>query len=308
MNPRQLKLVAVLLGVAFLLYSPRFFRDDGAGGSLEVTDGFRFALTDPLTRIDIIQVAARDTIRLDRVAAGWTVDGFRADSLKVADLIPVLTNLGSDVLLARNPSNHAAMEVDERSGRRIEVYTEAGGPLAFKLGKRDLTAGGYYVRLPDADPVFRLDGPAGGYLSRDREGWRVRLIAQVDTSAVRELVFSRDGQEVVVRRSDAGWMAGDSPADTSAVMGVLRMLPSIRATGFPSEEDVVAADFSAPQASLDVFAEDEGDVTGRRLVLSLRFIEDENAGDWLAREADGAEVYRLATFNINRLLPERLIP
>jgi len=308
MNTKQLKVIAILLGVALLLYLPRVFRDDGAGGSIDVADGFRFALPDPVTRVDIIQVAERDTVRLDRTAAGWTVDGFRADSVKVANLIGVLTDLTSDIAVARNPNNHAAMEVDAASGRRVEVYTEAGGPLAFRLGKRDLAAGGYFVRLPDSDAVFRLESPAGGYLSRAQDGWRVRSIARVDTSTVRELVLLRGEEEVVVRRSEAGWMIGETAADTGAVMGILRMLPSLSASGFPSEEDVAAADFSAPDAELDVFAEDEGDVTGRRLVLSLRFIEDENVGDWLARSADGAEVYRLATFNMNRLLPERLIP
>ena len=121
------------------------------------------------------------------------------------------------------------------------------------------------------------------------------------------MVLTRGDREVVVRRGEAGWMIGDTPADSSAVMGILRMLPSLSASGFPTDEAMAAADFSNPAAAFDVFAEDEGDVTGRRLVLSLRFIEDEDAGDWLVRDAYGA-VVRLAEFNVNRLLPERLIP
>ena len=42
--------------------------------------------------------------------------------------------------------------------------------------------------------------------------------------------------------------------------------------------------------------------------LSLLLIEDEEQGDWLVRHTAGSEVYRLATFTVNRLLPDNLTP
>ncbi|MCG8468037.1 MAG: DUF4340 domain-containing protein [Gemmatimonadetes bacterium] len=309
MNAKQLRLVAILLGLAVLFYLPRLFRDDGSAGSIQVGDGFAFSLTEPPTRVDVVDLAAGDTLRLERAAAGWTVDGYRADSVKVTQLLDALPDLTSQALVARNPANHASMEVGSSSGRRIEVYTEAGGPVSFHLGARDLSQGGYHVRSPDEDAVYRLEGPIGGYLTRDRDAWRVRLIASVDTSMVRELVLRRDGVEAVVRRGDdAAWSIDGAPADTTAVVGILRMLPSLSASGFPTDEEAVGLDFAEPGASLDAFASDESDVTGRRLVLSLRLLADEDRGDWLARTADGAEIYRLASFNVDRLLPEALLP
>lgn len=308
MNSRQLRLIAILLGLAVLLYLPRLFRDDGARGTIEVSDGFRFELVDPLTRIDIVQPEGMDTIRLERTSSGWTVDGYRADEAKIADLLGVLPHLSSDALVARNPSNHAAMGVSEGIGRRIEVYTEAGGPLTFYLGERDLAAGGYFVRAAGSDPVFRLEGPAGGYLGRNRDGWRVRLIAAIDTAAVREIILQRGEREAVLRRETDTWAVGDAAADMTAVSELLTLLPGLTASGFPTDEEVAAADFSSPDAELDVFAADEGDVTGRRLVLSLRLIEDPDRGDWLARLAGGSEVYRLADFTVSRLIPEDLFP
>ncbi|MDX1578874.1 MAG: DUF4340 domain-containing protein [Gemmatimonadota bacterium] len=308
MNSRQLKIIAIVLAVAVLLYLPRVFRNEEGSGSVGAGDGFRFRLSDPIVRVDIIVQEEGDTIRLERDPAGWKVDGYAADEAKVDDLLGVLPDLASDQLVARNPANHPQMGLAGERGRRIEVYTEAGGPLAFLLGDRDLTAGGYYVRSPDAEAVFRLESPAGGYLGRDRDGWRPRTIASVDTAGVREILLRREGDEVVLRRDDAGWRVDGAAVDSVTAAGLLRVLSSLSATGFPTPEEESAADFSEPDASLDVFAEGEGDVTDRTLVLSLRLIEDAERGDWLVRRADGTEVYRLAEYTVRSLLPEDLLP
>ena len=307
MNAKQLKIIAIVLGAAVLLYLPRLFRDDGSGGSVEVGDGFRFSFEDAVTRVDISEPENGDTIRLEHSSNGWTVDGYQADETKIADLLEVLPNLFSDVLVARNPANHTNMGVSE-SGRRITVYTEGAGPIAFHLGKRDMRGAGYFVRTAGADAVFRLDSPACGYLSRERDGWRPRTLASVDTAQVSEIVLQRDGTETVLQRSGSGWIAGEAVADSAAMENILRLLANLSLTAFTSEEEAAAADFSQPQASIDVFYATEEAVTENTLALSLLLIEDEERGDWLVRHAAGSEVYRLATFTVNRLLPENLTP
>lgn len=309
MKPGQLKWIGILLAAAILLWLvPRLFRDDGAGGTVEVGTGFVFAVPDSIARIDVIERPGGDTIRLDRGPVGWAVNGHPADSQKVADLLGEIGSLRSDILVARNPANHAAMGVVADSGRRIEIYTEAGGPLAFLLGRRDLEAGGWYVRHPDDAEVYRLEGPTGGYLGRDVDGWRDRTIATVDTAQVREILIRKppEGEEIVLRRTEAGWRLGeDAVPDTAAVQSLLRQLPLLTASGFPTDAEAAATDFGTPDAQLDVFVESEGDVTGRQLVMALHFVQDEEEGDWLVRPADSPEVYRLAAFTVRRLLPGR---
>ena len=307
MKPGQLKWIAILLGAAVLLWLvPTLVRDDGGGGTVEVGTGFTFQVPDSITRIDVIERPSGDTIRLDRGPVGWMVDGHPADARKVADLLDAVDSLHSDILVARNPANHAAMGVVADSGRRIEIYTEAGGPLAFLLGHRDLNAGGWFVRHADADEVYRLEGPAGGYLGRDVAGWRDRTIATVDTAMVREILIRRPPGELVLRRTDAGWRLGeDAVPDTAVVETLLRQLPLLSASGFPTDAEAAAIDFETPDAELDVFVESEGDVTGRQLVMALHLVQDEEAGDWLVRPADSPEVYRLAPFTVRRLLPAR---
>ncbi|WP_420464207.1 DUF4340 domain-containing protein [Candidatus Palauibacter sp.] len=307
MNARQLRIIALVLGVAVLLYLPRLFRDSGAGGSLEVGDGFSFAVADSIEGVDIVLADGAGAIRLERSADGWRVDGYLADEQKVRDLLDVVRELSSAEIVARNPSNHEALGVGE-SGRRIEVRTEAGEALRFHIGDRDPRSGGYFARLPGDPVVYRLDGPAGGYLSRERDGWRPRRIASVDPAGVREILIRRAGREAILRRSDTGWLAGDVPADSAVVQRLLDVLPSVSASGFPTEEEEAAADFSLSDTSLEVFSAGSEDVTDRRLALSLRLLPDEERGDWLAHLADGSEVFRLSELTVNRLLPEDLLP
>ncbi|MCY3599090.1 MAG: DUF4340 domain-containing protein [Gemmatimonadetes bacterium] len=311
MNAKQLKLIAIVLGVAVLLTLPRLFRDSGEGGTLDVGDGFSFVVTDSIAGVDIVLADDAGTVRLERTDAGWTVDGYVADEPKIRDLLDVAGRLSSSELVARNPSNHAGLGVAE-GGRRVEVRTAGGDVRRFHLGGRDTRSGGYFVRLPGDDVVYRLDGPAGGYLSRDRDGWRPRLIASVDTAAVREILMRRGEREAVLRRSDEGWLAedvaGDAPADSALVQRLLSILPSVSASGFPTAEEEAAADFTLPDGWFEVFSEGSADVTGRQLELSILLLEDEERGDWVARLADGTEAFRLSSLTVNRLLPEALVP
>ncbi|MDE2664109.1 MAG: DUF4340 domain-containing protein [Gemmatimonadota bacterium] len=307
MNAKQLKVIAIVLGVAVLLTLPRLFRGSGEEGTLDVGDGFSFAVTDSIAGVDIVLADGAGTVRLARTDAGWTVDGYVADEPKIRDLLDVIGQLSSSELVARNPSNHAGLGVAE-GGRRIEVRTAGGEVRRFHLGDRDTRSGGYFVRLPADDVVYRLDGPAGGYLNRERDGWRPRLIASVDTAAVREVLMRRGDREAVLRRSDEGWLAGDAPADSALVQRLLSVLPSVSASGFPTAEEEAAADFTLPDGWVEVFSEGSADVTGRQLELSILLLEDEERGDWVARLADGAEAFRLSSLTVDRLLPEALVP
>lgn len=307
MSTKGLRLIAVLLGVLILLTLLRLGSRDDGRGTVDAGAGFSLELVGDPIRVDIIQLALGDTIRLERDGERWAVDGHPADSTKVADLLPALAEARATELVARNPDNHEALGVSDVTGRRIELYTDAGGPVAFHLGNRDFGRGGYYVRYPAAVEVYRLDGPVGGYLGRDRDAWRDRLIAKLDTAALREILIRRGDGEATLVRGEHGWRVGDLPADTSTVQDLLRMLATLSASSaFPSDAEATAADFWKPDGALDVFAVGEGDITARSLVLSLRLVEAEgDGGKWLARRADERETYGLSAASVRRLLPER---
>jgi hypothetical protein len=310
-NEKQVRLIATLLGVAGLLYLITLLARSDGTGTIDSGAGFLLEVGGEPTRIDIVRPAESDTVRLERELEGWTVDGHPADSAKIADLLPVLAVLQATELVARNPANHGDLGVSEADGRRIEVFAGAGEPFVFFLGNRDVARGGYYVRSPGADEVYRLEGSAGGYLGRVRDGWRERSIAAVDTAAVREILIRRSESEAALVRTDSGWLVDGTPADSAAVQDLLGTLPALSASGFPGDSLAAAADFSEPDGTLDIFAVGEGDITDRSLVLSLKFLEP--AGEevnWMVRRADERETYGLSAGMVRRMVPERdrLIP
>lgn len=66
-------------------------------------------------------------------------------------------------------------------------------------------------------------------------------------------------------------MPGPKPT-ASATSGWIDVRPLVRAPAFPSDSVAEAADFDDPEAVLSVFGDQEGDVTDRTLLASLRFL------------------------------------
>ena len=310
MTRTHLRWIGVLLLIAIALTLPRFLSNEEGRGTVTVEEGFAFSPTDPVTRVEVHELANGRVIRLERGQPRWTVDGFRIDQQKVDGMLALLTQFATSDLAARNPANHEALGVAETNGRRVDVYTEGGGPYTFHLGNRDPTAGTYYVRAAGDDNVYRLDNDVAGHLSRDRDGWRDRRIASVDAGTVREIAIRRPDDEIVIRREGDAWMVDGVVADSAAMERMVGILPAVSATGYPTDEEAATADFENADVEVDVFAEGGSDVTGRELVLGLQFLLDEEEGDWLVRAVDGDEVYRMAASAVGRLAPERedLIP
>lgn len=310
MTKTHLRWIGVLLLIAIALYLPRVLSNEEGRGTVTVEEGFAFHLDDPITRIEVHELAEGTVIRLERGQPEWTVDGYRIDQEKVDGLLALLPDMSSVDLAARNPANHEAFGVAETNGRRIDVYTEGGGPYTFHLGNRDPATGTYYVRASGDDIVYRLDNDAAGHLSRNRDGWRKRLIAALEVDRVRDIAIRRPEDEIVIRREGDDWMVDGVAADSAAMDRLLQLLPAVTATGFATDDEAAAADFENADVEVDIFAEGGSDVTGRELVLGLLFLLDEEDGDWLVRLVDGNEVYRLAPYVAGRLAPERadLIP
>lgn len=307
MKRKHLYIILALLAVAVLLYAPSLIRGPEFGGAADGGDGIVLARMEgsEVTAVDVTDPDEGDTIHLERADGGWTVNGHRADSTKVADLLAVLDTVRASRLQSDNPDNHPRMGVDEETGRRVRIATAGGEEAAFFLGDRDLSSDDYFVRHTDQPRVYLLGGPLGGYLGRAADDWRDRFIADADTAAAREIVIARNETQIPLVRGQEGWTVDDAPADSAAVAELLRSLVDLRATGFPSDSAAAAADFDAPDATVSVFVAGGDDVTGRELAVSLRLVEPEEGGPWLVKRADDPEVYEVFASLARRLAPTR---
>lgn len=295
-------LAAVALGL--LLYAPTLIRSPG-GGPAPTGEGLAFEALDPaaIERIRILH-ADGDTVRLERTDRGWRTNGWEADSLHVADLLAAVDTMRATQVVARNPDNHARLEVTPETGRVVELHGTSGDSWRFIVGSRELGTGGYHVRLPGEDRVWLLRGPVGGYTGRATENWRERYLTRLDTARAREILLRRGETEVVLRRADDAWTLGDGAvADTAATGALLRRLAALRAPGFPPDSIAAATDFGDPEAMLSVFGEEGGDVTDRALLASLRFLPSGEEGLWLVKRAGEPEVFELPVATVDDLLP-----
>lgn len=296
-------LAAVALGL--LLYAPTLVREpDGEGAAPEGTGlGLEAIDTETVARVSL-RSPEGDSVRLERGPEGWRADGRPADSARVAELLAALDTARATTLVARNPANHGRLGVSAETGRRVEAATASGETVSLLVGTRDPGTGGYHVRREGEDGVWLLPGPLGEQATRDRDAWRDRLVARLDTALVREVVVRRDGDRTALAREEDAWrLVEGGPADTAAVGRLLRRLAELRATGFPEDSGAAAADFSEPEAVLSVFGAAADDVTGRTLLLSLRFLRGEEFRPWLLKRADDPEVFELSEWMVEELLP-----
>lgn len=304
MKKKHLYVILAALAIGLLLYAPTAIRSPDDGSPAE-GDGFALQGVEPaaIQRIRILH-ADGDTARLERTDRGWRMNGHEADSSHVADLLTAIDTMRATQVVARNPDNHARLEVTAETGRTVELHGASEARWRFIVGRRELGTGGYHVRLPEEDRVWLLHGPVGGYTGRNVEDWRERYVTRLDTARAREIVIREGGAEIALRRAGGVWTLGDGvPADSGVAGALLRRLAELRSSGFPPDSVAAAADFGEPDAMLSVFGAAEGDVTGRELLVSLRFARPDEDGPWLVKRAGEPDAFELAEATVGDLLP-----
>jgi len=283
---------ALVIAVAVWLLSNLLSGGGGAiGASGDVVGVFEGVTQDG---VDLVRLSGPSgDVTLSRVEGGWTADGFAADSATVQRLLSSLAEAEVGDLVAINPANHERMGVSADSAIVLEL--EATGRtrtvLVGNQGPRFETA---YVRMPDEDEVYLLEGDLRVHLRRPLDDWRNKNIVRVDTSRVERLALERDGDRYVVIRGDSAWSFEDGgEVDQNRVRNVLAELRSVLAAGFLTEGDSL---YGLAQAASAVAYADDGSVLAE---VTLGAGEGER---W-ARTPGDSIVYRISAFRAGRLVP-----
>jgi hypothetical protein len=291
-------LLAVYLGVQL-----------SGSGTRPAGDGPRLGASVPadLALIRASGPGGTDTVRLERRADGWTVNGYPADTSLLRRGLTDMEAAAAGRLVARSPSNHARLGVAEGGSRLVEIGTEAAPSIAFHLGGSGRE--GRYIRLPGEPAVYVVAAEAVGWLDRTEDEWRDKTITAVDTGSVRKLVVRRRSEEFAVTLVEADsatrWMIDDAVADSATVARMLETVSDLRASGFPTDSLALAADFEHPDAVLDLYEGAEASAVGSVPSVSLVFVGLEESGDFLVRRADRPLMYRLSSWTVQRLVPAR---
>lgn len=113
----------------------------------------------------------------------WAVNGYQADSATVFRFWAAMLTLDVGDLAASNPDNHDRMGVSAAAGWSIEFDLD-GATKTMLVGDTGPRSSTNYVRLPDEDEVYILEGtcepisrdyPTNGAVKRWLESIRLRL-------------------------------------------------------------------------------------------------------------------------------------
>lgn len=279
-----------LWGITALLGGPG---QGSIGASGEIASFFDDVDGPSLVGVSVVGPAG--TLELERQESGWTVNGFRADEATVARFLVAVTTARVGELTATNPDNHERMGVSEARASRVTFLT-GGGTSELLLGDSGRRFQTSYIRLPDEDAVYLLEGDLGPQLRQRPDDWRNRTMAQVDTATVARLVIERQDGAYTLERGDGPWSFQEGGATTGmTVSNILGELANLQATGFYTESDSVAR---LPRASTTRAFDASG------ALLSEIVVGDGETDRWARTVGDDA-LYRLSSFRAGRLAPSR---
>lgn len=294
MSERALKRILVLAAVVVAAYAVTLLFRGGSGGG-ENGGPLAAALEglEPgeITAVSFVRDA--DTVRLERSAEGWRVEGYPADSTAVANFLDDLAEGEVSPPVARNPENHLNLGVAEDGGVVMTISREGGEPIRLVVGDAGPSFPSVYARLPEQDAVHLLEARVRGPARRDVEQWRDKEIVTVDTASVGGVDVTREGSSYSLARTDDGWTIDGGPADPGAVSSLLGGLSPLTASGFAPD----TATLGDPARRLVV----RGRAGDTLTVLSAHRSE----GSTFRISARGdSEVYEVSSYRVDRLTPD----
>jgi len=262
-----------------------------SGGMATIFDGISES------SIEAVRLSGTDQpVELRREGEAWTVNGYAPDSATVARFIDLVVELEVGDLAATNPANHDRMGVSQDSAESMEIDVEGGDTRRVLIGKQGPRFATVYGRLPDEDQVYVLRGDLRIHAIRRLDDWRNKRIVAIDTSLVRRIEVERDGEAYTVVRADSTWTFEDgSEAATTPVRNMLMELANLRASAILEEGDSIAA---LEQGGSTMAYSESGEV------LAEVRIGSGEADRW-GRVPSDSVIYRLPSFRVDRITPER---
>lgn len=293
MSERMLRGLVAALGALVLLWAGISLasgdpRADDDGG--ELTRAFARVSGGSLSGATI---TSPDGESIDLVAGdtGWSVNGFRADSQVVQRVRDALDAARVTGLAGRNPANHGRFGLAGDSTWHVTLHS-ADDSVRLLIGGSGSGFSTAFVRLPERDDVYEVDGGLRSALARPLDDWRDRTIARVDTARIASLSLERDGAGMTVTRADSAWTLDGEAADSARVAQLLSALARVDASGFSDGTVDVSDDGVRRLVALDA----AGDTL---VALAFHRLDP----DWYVRGKGDPQLYRISGYTVDRLVP-----
>ncbi|HWA58842.1 MAG TPA: DUF4340 domain-containing protein [Gemmatimonadales bacterium] len=284
MSPKVLQRIVLALAVAVLAWGGLAFLRRGAVDRPE-----RLVL--PKVAADAAQsiayVGPRDTIRLERQGAGWTVNGHPAAPRVVETFFRSLadTSVRAD-LVAQSVESHSRLGVDSAAGKHLTVSGGGKSLVDLWFGNRGPDFEGFYVRQAGDPRVFLLKGTFADLTVQPLEDWREKQVLALSTDSIARVEVTRGKQRYTLTRSGTAWsLAKGGAADSTRVTRWLALFRELRATSFPSPAQADSAKFAPAERTVTLYG------SGGAPLASVAL--DSIASTFVMRVNDQADLYTL---------------
>ena len=286
----KMPLLASLLAIQLLAIAGLTFWRDGAGAA----DGGSLLPFDR-TAVDVIRITDDEqSVRLQRAAGGWQIDGdiaLPADDSKIAGVLDKLVDAGAPWPVATSAASARRFEVAAESFQRhVELFEGDSLSAELYLG----TSPGFrkvHARRADDSSVYaitlsnyELSGASDEWLDKDllQPNGSIKSLSTLGWTLLRDAEIWQLAQ-----------LAADRTTQQERAREVVEKVRSLRVLGVADREVVDL------EAAFSVTLEDE---TGDH---SLVFFQPEPDGEYLVTSSRWDGVFRVAMYTAEPLRVER---
>lgn len=302
-------LVVLLGGVYYLDYRRRAEYSDAAA---EEESPLPPIVRDQISAVEITR-PDQPVVKLEKRDGSFRVVApvdYPADPANVDGLLDKLAELEFVSIVARNPSSHATLEVDD--AHAIHVKANVGSrTVELRIGA--YRGGNTMVRVGTSNDVIAVRGSLRYAFAREVREWRDRTVADVTPADVKRVKFTSDLGTWEFARDENGTFAPVGATierfDATRVDGIVGALARLRATDFGSESDVAAANLAAPRGRVSLHVEvaagpDGGVARVEDIELLLGAARTDSSDVYVQRQGNPT-VYVAASHLADKLRPER---
>lgn len=316
-NIIALAVLGVLVAVAAIVFQDRPSEDvEKAKSTIQPV---------PEARLDTIRITRKSTddgksaeqkIVLKKSGDVWRmvepVD-YKVVEGTVDRMVTALTGLKVVDIISENKEKHGDFQVDSEGG--IEVAGLEGetqlARLVFGKSRNSMT----FVRQPDKDEVYRIQGYHRSTFDKTAESLRDKTIIKQDMDKIEKVVFKNDAGELSFEFTGEGAERSLQPVgvqiqnfNETKATGVVRTLASLSAREFVDEalpEETTGLSQDAPSVVLELSRgdgkSDAGDEGGNTTTLWIGK-EDTEKKQTYVKSSESNQVFTISSSTADRLL------
>ncbi len=244
MNNKTLGLIFfVLLGL--LIAKKTILKPTNRSFKQELTS-FDSAAVDKVT----IQLEGAPMTTLTKKGEQWEASNgsitVPAKEGSISGFLTELSNIKTKQLVSRSADKWLEYEVDERKGKRIDLYAGGKKLAGLNIGRfnfnQQTRSGLSYARLSDENDIYAIDGFLAMSAAKDFNSFRNNQLFNIEARNIEAVTLETEaGVQSLSKAIDGGWLKNQTGVDSTAAARYVTSLSSLTGAKFNDNFSVSGA-------------------------------------------------------------------